>query len=72
MKKDADNYTAAMLNGYADIVEQIADSKGILLDEAIGSSNRNVINILRLIVYGTVVWAIGYVIYRRRRSKNAK
>ncbi|MBE0496270.1 MAG: TPM domain-containing protein [Campylobacterales bacterium] len=70
-KKGSDNYTAALLNGYADIVEQIADTQDIVLENAIGSANKNTINILRIVVYATLAWAVLLILYRRRKYKHA-
>jgi len=71
-KKGSDNYTAAMLNGYADIVEQIAATQKITLDHAIGSGNKNTLNIVRIIVYATLIWAVGVALYRRRKHRHAR
>jgi hypothetical protein len=70
-KKGSDNYTAGMLNGYADIVEQIASAQDITLENAIGSTNKNTLNIVRIIVYATLAWAILLGFYRRRKYKHA-
>ncbi|NLC27755.1 MAG: hypothetical protein GX780_03160 [Campylobacteraceae bacterium] len=64
-KKDADKYTAAMLNGYADIVEQVASYHNIELLEAVGSSNKTTLSIIKLIFYSIIVWAVGVYTYRR-------
>ncbi|MFV0482047.1 MAG: hypothetical protein ACK5LP_08685 [Campylobacteraceae bacterium] len=71
-RKDHDKYSAAMLNGYADLSEQIAKSYDIKLDSAIGNANRNVLNTLRFFIYGFLVVCIGIYIYRRVKYKNAK
>jgi len=65
-------YAVALFNGYADIVEQIAESKEIELSNAVGSSNKFVINILRLFFYGTILIALGYIVYKKffKREKN--
>jgi hypothetical protein len=65
--------SAAMLNGYADIVEQIANSKGIVLEGAIGSDNQIVYSLLKIIFYGTIFITLGlwfYVRYKRKRKLN--
>jgi hypothetical protein len=61
--------SAAMLNGYADIVEQIAKSKGIELQGAIGSENQNVYSLLKIIFYGTIFVAVGLWLRRKYRKK---
>ena len=65
-------YSGSMFNGYADIAEQIADSKGIELENAIGNANQNSILILKIIFYGIILIAIYMYIkrqlfYRRQR-----
>lgn len=63
--------SAALLNGYADIVEQIADSKDITLENAVGSDNQIVYTILKLIFYGTIAVTIGLWLrlkYKKRRE----
>lgn len=64
-KKNNDKYSAALLNGYADIVEQVAKSYNITLDSAIGSANKITLNVVRLIFYGTLIFAISFYIYRK-------
>lgn len=64
-----DIYGAAMLNGYADIADQVADKKGVKLETSIGNSNRIVINILRYIVYASIIFAIIIFIRRKIKSK---
>jgi len=66
------NYSvsAAMLNGYADMVQQIADSKNIDLKSGIGSTNRNMIFFLKIFVYLFLILVIGwYFINRVRKSR---
>ena len=65
-------YSGSMFNGYADIAEQIAGSKGIELENAIGSANQNSILVLKTIFYGIIAIAIYMYIkrqlfYRRQR-----
>lgn len=55
VKKGDDRYSAAMLNGYADIAEQIADSYNIELKNSIGSANKNVLGIIRVIFYLSII-----------------
>lgn len=49
-KHGRDIYNAAMLNGYADLAEQIAASKGLKLENGVGSSNRIFLEIIRFFV----------------------
>ncbi len=65
-------YSGSMFNGYADIAEQIADSKGIELENAIGSANQNSIMLLKVVFYGIILIAIYMYIKRQlfyRRQK---
>jgi uncharacterized membrane protein YgcG len=71
-KENADKYTAAMLNGYADIVEQIAAHHNIVLDEAVGNTNRSTMGILRLMFYGIMAWVGFKLIYRRIKHRASK
>ena len=64
-KKNNDNVNAAVINGYADIVEQIASSKNIELQSAIGSSNKNTINLVKVIVYGFLFILFAGIIWRK-------
>lgn len=67
-KKDA-SVSAALLNGYADVAEQIADFRKITLESAIGSSSRNTIGVFRLLVYGFLGVMI-FLIIRKRMKKS--
>ncbi len=58
-------YSGSMFNGYADIAEQIAISKGIVLDNAVGNANQISIFVLKVIFYGTLL--IGVYMYIRRK-----
>lgn len=66
IKQDPRNkYSVALFNGYADIVEQIAENSNIVLENSVGSSNKFVINIIRAIFYGIIVIALGYIVYKK-------
>jgi hypothetical protein len=58
-------YSVAMYNGYSDIAEEIAKSHGVTLSSAAGSGSKVFIDILRLIFYGIIIYAI--VVYVRGR-----
>lgn len=58
-------YSGSMFNGYADIAEQIAESKNIVLENAVGNTNQNSILFLKVLFYGTIIYAI--VLYIKRR-----
>ncbi|TKX31450.1 hypothetical protein [Campylobacter estrildidarum] len=68
--KKGDIYNAAILNGYADITDRIAQARGIKLENSIGNANRDTINILRILIYGFVCFALLY--YTQRRMKRKK
>lgn len=71
-KKGKDKYSAAILNGYADIVDQVASSYNFELKSSIGSANKTVINILKVIFYSFSVITIAIIFYYKRKRKNAR
>ncbi len=60
-------YAVAMFNGYSEIAEQVADSRGVSLQSAAGSGNQVAIDVIRYIFYGTILYAI-YGFFRGRRK----
>lgn len=62
---------AAVQNGYYDLAEQIADAKGVTLESAAGSSNKTVINLLRLLFYGMIAYGLFFYIKRKYFSKKS-
>ena len=58
-------YSVALFNGYADITEQIANSLNIKLESSVGNANKYVLNTIRAIFYGIIIFALGYIIYRK-------
>ncbi|MDD2828023.1 MAG: 3-dehydroquinate dehydratase [Sulfuricurvum sp.] len=58
-------YSVAMYNGYADVAEQIAASHGQTLSSSAGSGSQIFIDIIRLIFYGTILYALGIYFWRR-------
>ena len=58
-------YSASMFNGYADIAEQIADSKEVVLENAVGSANQTSIFAVKVLFYGFIVY--GIFLYTKRR-----
>ena len=58
-------YSGSMFNGYADIAEQIAESKGIVLENAVGSANQYSIFAVKILFYGIILIAIFMYIKRR-------
>ena len=68
-KKNEVSAGPALLNGYADLVEQIAAHRKIELESAIGNANKVTINIVRLLIYGFMVVVVGLIIYKRIKSR---
>ena len=66
-------YSGSMFNGYLDIAEQIAESKGIILESGAGNSNKYAILSLKVVFYGFIFYAIFMYIKRKlylRRKQN--
>jgi len=72
VKKENDKYNAAVLNGYADIVEQIAASYNIKLEGAIGSTNKDIYHYIKILIYGFLIFVILRYFYKLIRRKNDK
>ena len=68
-KRD-DIYNAALLNGFADIAERIALSKGVELQSAIGSSNKTTLTWIRYLLYGFLLFAIIVFVTKSLRKKS--
>ena len=65
-------FSAAALNGIADIADTIAKSKNVVLESNIGSDSKTFMQILRVVFYGIIAVALSiyiYRIYRRRKQK---
>jgi len=58
-------YSGSMFNGYADIAEQVAKSKNIVLENAVGSANQTSIFIVKVLFYGVILYAI--IMYIRKK-----
>ncbi|MFA5234118.1 MAG: 3-dehydroquinate dehydratase [Sulfurimonas sp.] len=66
-------YSGSMFNGYADIAEQIAQSKGVMLENAVGNANQNSILLVKVLFYGFILYGIFLYIKRKlylRKQKN--
>lgn len=66
-------YSGSMFNGYADIAEQVAKSKGVELENAVGNANQNSILLVKVLFYGFILYGIFLYIKRKlylRREKN--
>jgi hypothetical protein len=71
IKSDPRNkYSVALFNGYADIVEQIANSQDVVLENGVGDANKIVINSLRLVFYGVIIFALFFYFYKKFKRKN--
>lgn len=71
--EDKDKYAVAMFNGYAEISEQIAASQGVVLETAIGDTNKNIYKVLisALVFFSLItVIKLGWDAYKRRKDKN--
>ncbi|NLY04356.1 MAG: hypothetical protein GXZ15_05945 [Campylobacter sp.] len=72
-KGKEDPYNPALINGYADIAERLASSKNIVLDSAVGNTNKVVINLIRFFVYGSIILVLlSGVYYKIKRKINGK
>ena len=71
-KKDAidDRVSAAMLNGYADIADKLAQRFNIELSTSIGNSNRNIINTMRVVFYISIIMIL--ILYFRKKFVRKK
>lgn len=66
-------YAGSMYNGYVDIAEQIAQAKGIVLENAVGNANKKSIFVIKLLFYGMILYGIFLYLKRKiylRRQKN--
>ncbi len=68
LKKKYVSVSAAMLNGYADMVERIAESKDIKLKSGIGSTNRDIYFSLQLSIFLFLIAVIGWYFIRRLKK----
>jgi hypothetical protein len=70
-KKSPSKFQAALLNGYAEITDQVASSCDIEFENSIGSQNRTVYTIVKIIFYGTIFGIFFYaLVYRRYLKKD--
>jgi hypothetical protein len=69
--EEKDKYSVAMFNGYAEIAEQIAESKGVLLDTAVGDTNKNIFKFLITMLFTISLITVIKLIrdaYKRRKN----
>jgi len=69
-KKENDKYNAAMLNGYADIVEQIANSYNVDLENAIGNTNRDILHYVKYAILIFFLFILIKSLLKKRKIKN--
>ena len=62
-------YSVGMFNGYSDLADQIAASRGKTLSSSAGNANQTFIDIIRLIFYGTLLIALGRYLWGRFYKK---
>ena len=67
-KNGKDVYNAAILNGYADIAEQIASSLNFQLESSVGNSNKTTLNFLRFFIYGLVASFVIVIFYKKVKN----
>ena len=67
-KKKEVGVTPALLNGYAELVEQIAASRNVVLDSSIGNANKTTISLVKVLIYGFVGVLLLFVFIRRIRK----
>ncbi|MDQ1263247.1 MAG: hypothetical protein QG559_248 [Campylobacterota bacterium] len=65
-------YSGSMFNGYADIAEQIAKSKEIVLANAVGDANQKSIFVVKVLFYGLIFYALYLIVKRKIYLKKAK
>ncbi|EAI3905398.1 MULTISPECIES: hypothetical protein [Campylobacter] len=65
--KQKDIYNAAILNGYADIADQVANYFNI--KPFYGNSNRDTLNIMRILIYGFLCVAILMLVQRKIKRR---
>ncbi|EAI4357358.1 hypothetical protein CKD46_02795 [Campylobacter upsaliensis] len=70
--KKGDIYNAALLNGYGDIADRLAKYFNIKLESSIGNANRDTLDILRILLYGFICFALLYYTQRRLKKRNTK
>lgn len=63
-------YSVAMFNGYTDIADQIAASHNVKLSSSAGSGSQIFLDILRLVFYGIILYAL--ITYIRNKIRKRK
>jgi hypothetical protein len=65
-------YSGSMFNGYLDIAVQIADSKGVVLENSPGNTNKDIIFIIKIFFYGTILYGIFMYIKIKMKHRRQK
>jgi len=69
-KSESVKYEAALFNGYADIVDQVAESRGANLTSSVGSGSKTSFQIVRMIFYAILAFVVlQFVLKRKERAK---
>ena len=69
--EDKDKYAVAMFNGYAEISDQIAASKGVVLSTAVGDTNKNIYKFLITLIFSITFITVAKLsrdVYRKRKQ----
>ncbi len=61
-------YSVAMYNGYSDLADQIAASHGVKLSSSAGNGSKIFLDILRLVFYGIILYALIILIRNKLRK----
>lgn len=64
-------YSVAMYNGYTDIADQIAATHGVKLSSSAGSGGQIFLDLLRVIFYGIILYALISFIRRKMSRRKA-
>ncbi|WP_345970353.1 MULTISPECIES: 3-dehydroquinate dehydratase [Sulfurimonas] len=63
-------YSVAMYNGYADIADQIAETRNVELSTSAGNEGKIFLDLLRLVFYGIILYAL--IIFIRNKMRKRK
>jgi hypothetical protein len=68
-KDEKIKHEAAVLNGYADVVDQVASHEGVELKSSIGSGNKTTFKYFRWLIYGIFAAVLfQFIFYKRKRD----
>jgi len=60
-------YSGSLFNGYYDIASQIAEYKGVKLENASANANKNIIFAIKILFYGFILYGL-YLYFKNRRE----